>query len=406
MKNKKVRNLIIAIVGVFVIVICAWLLIDKFKLGSISDAVNEKISLNKQEKLMKEYKDFADKNISKEEQDKSKNGVSYEISNGDAWGEEIFTKYDNDKKIWSVTFENSLVYGYDFIGDDILVYGDNYCNSSELPEKVWMARLDADGNIIWKKTFENGYDEDLMSVMVDGESIHAIIRVEKDNSRIPWFITLMEVNGQGEVCNYAVTDIEGGVIDAVKGSDCFYFIFNPGYFSGDTQKVIKLNTDGTYDVILECEIEEKVFDICDIETVNDKLYISVTETAEEDFDRGAYDFYDVNHSNIASDGMSYFDEGQLKTLKDKYTAKLYEFNEVTEKYKEIYEKESALGRGLDVNDKGQLVWNLQTMEKALYSLATSSYTVETVNFEYEYVFDEEGNLISNEKKKWAVFYRW
>ncbi len=140
---------------------------------------------------------------------------------------------------------------------------------------------------------------------------------------------------------------------------------------------------------------------------NDKLYVTVNETSKDTVDRDAYMFYTEELfetlSDFADDGYSYFNDDALNRLRKNYTAKLLAYDVDDNSVNEVYTCDGYLASELAIREE-QLVWNVQTMEKALYSMATSSYNVVTMNFVYEYIFDMDENLISNEKLKDAVRY--
>jgi len=77
------------------------------------------------------------------------------------------------------------------------------------------------------------------------------------------------------------------------------------------------------------------------------------------------------------------------------------FGKIPIAYLSSYNCDSKLACELSIKSD-KLVWNVQTIEKAFYSYATSSYSVVTMNFVYEYIFGEDGLLESYDRQKEAV----
>lgn len=384
--------------------------------NSGNSSYTELPTTEEQQKLKKEFKEFADKYYPYDDYDSSyyakpqlsDNGITYKYKSVENSNVDMFIQYGGKKILWYLNFENIIIYGYDFIEDDIIVYGNVYGGTTQLPERGWMARVSKDGDLIWEKVFDNGYDEGLSTIVVDGNTINAITYVEKDGSRVPEYVTLMQVNGNGEVINNTITDINLGIQKAVKYRDSIYISAITGaYDKGQEQTVIKINADGSYEVVVKCTAENKTYEIKDICVYNDKLYISVNETGKDTVDRDAYEFYTEELfnpiNNFADDGYSYFDDDALNRLRKNYTAKILAYDANDNSVKEVYTCDGYMAFELAIR-KEQLVWNVQTIEKALYSMATSAYNVVTMNFVYEYIFDMDENLISNEKLKDAVRY--
>ncbi len=367
-------------------------------------------ALAKQESLRTEFKEFADEYYPYKEYEKdyyvkpeySDNTLRYVIRDVIDANVCIFAQYGGAKILWYKKFENVVINGYDFIGNDVLVYGNAFVDEQSFEQRVWMARITTTGTVLWEKIFDNGSYEYLNKVAVVENNICIITGVRHNLEDIDSYVALMQVDGEGNVYNHVVTTTGAGVKKAVWYKDSAYILAIQGEFKKHKENVIRINTDGSYEIVLKGRITgandtDTVYELKDMLVYKDKLYISVSETDENGYDRGAYGFFEGDAS--AGDGFSYFDENDIDRFNDNYIARLFVYDKNS--VQEVYNCDSMLACELSINSD-KLVWNVQTIEKAFYSYATSSYSVVTMNFAYEYIFGEDGLFESYDRQKEAV----
>lgn len=74
----------------------------------------------------------------------------YEYGYSEKKDKDIISKYIDDKKVWSVEFDDLLIEDYVNVGDKILVYGSNNTTTSHEIDYAWITMIDSDGKIEWQ----------------------------------------------------------------------------------------------------------------------------------------------------------------------------------------------------------------------------------------------------------------
>ena len=59
-------------------------------------------------------------------------------------------KYDGEKLLWSVAISEFWINGFSTVSDGVIAYGETPTWSSSQYSYAWMAKIDLDGNLLWK----------------------------------------------------------------------------------------------------------------------------------------------------------------------------------------------------------------------------------------------------------------
>lgn len=279
-------------------------------------------------------------------------------------------------------------------------YGDNNIANP------WLAMFDEDKKLTWEIDTDNGVNQEVFSgVSIEDNTIYALSRRKFGED---YKLAITEVDMNGKVMNYKVTEVACEQLGCTEKLGESYFIST---FSNDCEeKVLKVEGDDSVTTILVNDSEYR-YVVQDMMVHNNKLYISCYEVLEG-YNVGSHDEYSSineklmeNKNYKGSIGEIYFDRNQMEILRDNYTAYLFVWDEGVCQCTNVYTEKQAVGTELYENKDGQLVWKVQKFEKGLYSLGTSSFSVETINSVHEFVFDAGDKLLSKNKLDKCVYFR-
>ena len=84
---------------------------------------------------------------------------------------------------------------------------------------------------------------------------------------------------------------------------------------------------------------------------------------------------------------------------------LLEFDPASETPTAFCLEAGALGNSLREDDSGRLVWNVCSIQRGVFSIATSAYTVRASTAVYEYRFAPSGAVIAADTGARTMFMR-
>ncbi len=367
------------------------------------DSVKEQVQLDdetiqkyNQKKLEAEYESLYNM-ILKEE---SNTGIYYvRESIEDNIYDDVVKKYNGDELIWSITFTETNIDNVKEFEDGIIVYGrKDYKDAETVKWILWLAKVDMDGNVVWEKSFDKEPEECIDEIIIEDGIIHAITRTDTASTNLPTWNSLLQLDMDGNVVNRVVTNVGMGVTGVIKHKDSFYISLSS---LNKEDQIMKLNEDGTYEIVIICESENYEYEIKSMIEYNDKLYISVNEVATSATDIAK------QYSEVAAvrDGL-YFEEEELDVIRSYKTAALLVWDANEGSYEVVYAEDKKMATDLKINENNQLIWGVERMEVAKSAdIGTSfSHNVYSVNSVYDYFFDEKMELIDIEKQQYYAQY--
>lgn len=377
-------------IGVGVVLSCNFIGKDKDNKDNANKEKTEeagKEDIPNADKLMEEYEAFEEKYYV--EPDTQVEEVRYERIEG------VFKKCVGEESPWFVNYNNIYIAGYVEVDDYIILYGESEIKSSEDIGNVWIAKIDKEGNKIWDELIKNETYENLIDVVVDDESVYMITRTIDYDTRIS-YVNLLRINANGELNNRVVTDLKGAR-ELLQYKDELYV----KHSSDEGDKISKLEPTGRSEIIFENESKDLGYDIIDILVYNDKMYISANELDLGEYkDLSAFVYTDEN-VDCAKDSKIYLDEEKKKAFMNQHRACLFVYDEAM-KCKELKIEKNLTASGIDINEEKHLLWHVNSVEKGRILPMTSVGGIHTLEFVYEYVFDEAGNLLSHERLEHAI----
>ena len=292
-------------------------------------------------------------------------------------------------------------------GTAVWGYGPNiYTSSSYASLTSWIARIDDDGNMVWAKMLYRSFKFELINTIIDnGDGTWAVI--SRDGNLSSLYLRQFDTDGD-ELSSKNIDIGNFGIGCAVKLGDGY--LVQLGNVLGNvrhTERLIKLDRDGN--VLESFSYGEDGVDyyITDMAEFGGKIYLSAYAVPTQT-DGGGRD----EIANILSyiwkthkdDLFGVSDEELTPLVQDNYTAVLLVCDTESGEPTTFYSVKSSLGAELQVAD-GKLEWNVQTIVNAVFSPATSSFTIGGTCKVFRYTFDRSGILIEQKDTGETVSYR-
>lgn len=314
-------------------------------------------------------------------------------------------KYDGDNLLWSVSISDFWIEDYSTVSDGVIAYGRTDTWSSTQISHAWMAKIDLDGNLVWKHMLNNGFDDEyIASVLENADGSYAVI----SRGDLKYFC-LSQYTVDGKETYFHKTEVGNyGIWNAARFEDG-YMVQLGSYMTNEHAKIVKVDREGNITESFSYGDEDSYYYITDMIEYNGNIYLSayaVPRLANEDQSAGGrYEIagvlnylFDNNIWEISSDELT-------PMVRDNYTAMLLVCEPNAGKPQEYYSVNGSLGGKLSVSDTGNLLWDVESITSTFFSPATSSFTIGGTSYVFRYTFDTSGMLISQEKTGEVVNYR-
>ncbi len=301
-------------------------------------------------------------------------------SEKDIFSRSVFERYDGDKLLWSVVFDEIILdkYGaYKEFGDYVVVYGDEAV-TTESEGLTYVALIDNEGNVLWNVKLDSGktrqkvgdivMDEDSISVFGRAEmKYYWYAKLDMEGNVIDIFNESAAYTEVNDVCSYADGYI---VLNRKNDGAVISFIDSTGHITGKRRF-----SDGNEK---ECNIESII-------EFEGKLYVS------------GYVYTGNGDSSLFVDMFKglHSDEKMLEytvNYRDMYEAKLWYYDKLDDKLVEVYSVYGAQGDVITVDDDNHLIWNVKGISNYEY-LGVSGVSFKEVYNQFSYEIDKENKII-------------
>ena len=344
-----------------------------------------------------------------------KNGVWYDYNfeymkkeNGETdynnLDKSVFKKHYGKTVVWEAVTKNYIIDGYQIIGNSIITYGNNSHASTDNQE-TWISMIDGNGNIQYEIRLEHIKEfnfERIRSIIDNKDGTFAIISIGitfesnvKDNN----FLCIRQCDLNGNVLHFKKTGIgNSSILSSAKFEDG-YIIQLLGFTTDENAKIVKIDYEGNITYTFTFESDDCRYFFTDMAEFNGYVYISgysVPKLQDEivEYRLDIYNIlkyiYDNNISQISNEDLT-------QIMKKQFTAVLLVCEPSSGVPKLFYSAKGSLGAGLDIDESGNLIWNVESFVSTYYSPATSSFTIGGTCRVYRYTFDQNGVLIKQEK---------
>lgn len=308
-----------------------------------------------------------------------------------------FEKYDEDTLVWSVSFTEFLISGYSVVSDGVIAYGRTDALSSCQNTYSYVAKLDGDGNFIWKRMLNNGFRREyIAAVLENGDGSYAVMSRGDSN-----YFCLSQYTPEGKEIHFKKTEIGNYRIQNAARFDDGYIVQLGNYTTGGNAKIAKVDCEGNITESFLYSSEDHYYYITDMIEFNGNIYLSAYAVPKlYDENQSAGGRYEIaNILNYLCDNHIWKISSEELTpmVRDNYTAMLLVCDPNTGIPQEFYSAKGSIGGKIAVSDSGRLLWDVESITTTFFSPATSSFTIGGTCSVFRYTFDDVGRLLSQEK---------
>lgn len=345
----------------------------------------------------------------------SQNGIRYEYRSeyklDDKLGFEVhdrsfIEKYEGENLLWSVSVWEFWIRGFTAVSDGVIVYGETPTWSSSQRTYAWMAKIDSDGNLLWKRELGNGFDDEYIGEILENEDGSYAVLSRGDYK----YFCLSQYSADGKKLSFKQTEVGNyGIWNAARFGEG-YIVQLGNYMTNEHSKIVKVDYEGTITESFSYSSEDAYYYITDMIEYNGNIYLSaysVPKLADEDQNAGGrYEIAAVLNYLFDNNIWEISSEELTPMVRDNYTAMLLVCDPSSGTPQEFYSAKGSLGGKLALSDSGMLLWDVESIATAFFSPATSAFSIAGSSYVFRYTFDSTGRLVSQEKTDEVVqFYR-
>ena len=314
----------------------------------------------------------------------------------------VFGKYDGDTTVWETSFSEFSISGFSVISNGVIVYGENneYIYGEHHKHRFskrshpWIAKIDESGNVLWKKMISDESPKAYVKLVLENKDGSYAIFCQNDNNTS----SLRQYTSDGKETHYK----ELGDLAVINGAT-----FGDGYILhiSSSQKrniaqVIKVDPVGNITEYFSYSDKNVSYSITDMIEYNGKIYLSAYAVSGSGYElRSVLD-------HIRTNDLREISTVELTPMvRDIYTAMLFVCDPNEGTPQEFYSVNGSLGGELSLSDNGNLLWEAESIETMIYSPTTSSYTFAGICRVFQYAFDKDGTLITQEKTNEITSFR-
>lgn len=318
-----------------------------------------------------------------------------------------FEKRENGEIIWSVFFTEFRIHGYTEFTDGVIVYGATSCWSSSQPSYAWLAKVDENGNLLWKIQLENGFhNESVAAILENADGTYAVF------SR----------GDLGYFC-FSQYDTNGNLLHSNKTYIGNFIIWNTARFwdgyivqlaqlenhvANEHAKIVKVDSSGSITDSFSYSSGDCYYYITDMTEFEGNIYLSgysLPKLSDEEKNAGGrYDIAAVLNYLFDNQLWEITSEELTPMVREQYTALLLICEPDTGTPQEFYSVKGSLGGALTIDSTGNLLWQTESITTTFFSPATNAYSIGGTCTVFEYSFDKNGSLMSQKKTELVTPY--
>ncbi|MDD4679841.1 MAG: hypothetical protein PHP79_02975 [Clostridia bacterium] len=308
----------------------------------------------------------------------------------------IIEKYIDDKLVWGTEFSDLWIDNHVIFDDKVIVYGESVTSSSIQRRYAWMALVDHDGKVLWKKMLDNGFKSEYIGEILP--SAGKIVVFSRGDLN---YLCLNEFDLKGNRKNFYKTEVGNyGIWNAAKLDDD-YIVQLGSYMTGESALIVRVSNDGRITDSFSYDSDDSYYYITDMIEYNNLIYLStysVPALEDEDRDAGSrwdiakilYYIFDNKLYDISSEELT-------KLVREHFTAVLLVCDPSSGTPQEFFSVKGSLGGMLAMSESKKLMWDVESISDTYFSPATSAFTIGGASYVYRYTFDENGVMLSQEK---------
>lgn len=333
-----------------------------------------------------------------------KNGIIYrfysEESYHDKLGFDLFERsvleqYLDGSLVWSTEFDSFWIEEVIPFDDQVLVYGQTPVWSSTSNRYAYLALVDADGTVLWKKMLQNGFSDEYIAEILPNETGIAVFS-RGDLS----FLCLSEYDLDGNLLCFCKNEVGNyGIWNAARLGDG-YIVQLGNYAAGEYARLVKLDRNGGLTDSFHYTADDNLYFITDMAEYSGNVYLSayavpLSPDAESTGSRS--DIAGILDVVFAREDFSISNKELTKLVREHFTAVLLICDPESGEPQKFFSVKGSLGGTLASDEYGNLLWNVERISDTYLSMATSSFTIGGASHIYRYTFDRSGKILSQEK---------
>ena len=327
--------------------------------------------------------------------------IRYEHKDEKTLDKSFFEKYDGDTLLWSTCVSELWINKYRVISDGVIIYGD----TDTTTWSDWMAKIDLEGNLLWKHILNNGFEqEEIVEILENPDGSYAVI--SHGNHK---YLCLSQYAGDGTKIDFKKTDVgHNTIMNAARLGDGYIVQLGQGGLYDKDSKIVKLDRECNITESFSYDSGDAYYYITDMIEYNGNIYLSaysVPKLADEDQNAGGRHEIAAILDYLHDNGIWEISSEELTPIvRDNYTAMLLVCNPTAGTPQEFYSVKGSLGGELSLSESGMLLWDVESITTTSYSPTTNSFTLRGTSYVFRYTFDSFGILVSQEKTGEVVDY--
>ena len=319
---------------------------------------------------------------------------------GEIHDKSYIEKYDGDELIWSVSVSDFRIEDYSIVSDGLIAYGRTAIRYDNQKSYAWMAKIDADGNLVWKKMLSHGFDSEYISAVVENNDGSYAVFSRGDLK----YFCLSQYTVDGKETHFHKTEVgNNGIWNAARFEDGYLVLLG----RNANAQIVKVDREGNITDSFSYGDEDFHYSITDMIEFNGNIYLSAYAVPRTDnLDASSrYEIEGVLQYLFDNHIWEISSEELTPLVRDNYTALLLICEPEAGKPQEFYSVKGSLGGKLSVSDTGNLLWDVESITSTFYSPQTNSFTIGGTSYVFRYTFDKSGLLMSQEKTEEVVDFR-
>ena len=313
----------------------------------------------------------------------------------DVYDKTMFMKSVDGKTAWSVEIPDMVHEGYLEGSDFIIVFGSTPIQPSTNATYGRIAMINKNGELLWDKTTSNGFEKEYVSSVVYGGDYLAVF--SRGDLK---YLCFSKFDMDGTPLGSTKTEVGNyGIRAAAKLGDGFLVQLNIPNTSDDL--LMKITADGAAEDSFTYTSDKDLYFITDMIEYNGSIYLSANTVPKLVPGAGsAGGRHDVAHvlNEIFNREILEIPNTELTELmRNNYTAALLVCDPASGIPQTFYTVKGSFGAGLSISEKGNLLWNVESITDSFFSPMTSSFSIGGQSYVYRYAFDRDGKIISQEK---------
>ena len=308
-------------------------------------------------------------------------------------------KYDKDTLVWRVYITDGPISHLFPVSDGVIAC---WLCPDEGNVNAWFTKIGESGNRLWTRMLDNGFkNECFATVLENPDGSYAVITYGNNG-----YLCLTQYTSWGMKIHSQKTEIGLCQIQMVKPFGDGYAVLLSDSVKEETPNILIMDHAGNVTSSFAHSSEDSYYCITDMMDFNGKLYLSghtVPKASDENSDEPRNDYYSIlEYAQGLSPWMQYSEE--LTTMiRDAHTAILMVCDPSTGILQNFYSVKGSCGGTLYLTTDGTLMWEVESITSTCYS---SSHGFFGSCYVFQYVFDQNGDLIGQKKTDTVTHFEW